>query len=96
LDRLKASEDERGKARVRLSALREKITSLEKQIVEIQEEKDQLKKLVESSELLRADLSRKDAVIKSQREALQKARESLSYTQESSATKTIDLEKQIR
>jgi chromosome segregation ATPase len=79
-----------------LSALREKITSLEKQIVEIQEEKDQLKKLVESSELLRADLSRKDAVIKSQREALQKARESLSYTQESSATKTNDLEKQIR
>jgi chromosome segregation ATPase len=96
MNRLKVSEDERGKARARLSTFREKIANLETHIVQIQEEKDQLKKLVESTELLRVDLSRKDAVIKSQREALQKSKESLSYTQESSAGKTNELEKQIR
>jgi hypothetical protein len=65
-------------------------------MTQLQEESAQSKKAAENSEALRAEISRKDATIKSQRDALQKTRESLSYTQESSALRTHDLEKQIR
>jgi uncharacterized small protein (DUF1192 family) len=87
---------ERGKMRGKLAIYRDKITELEKRIAQAQEESAHLKKSAETSELLRSEISRKDATIKSQKDALQKSRESLSYTQESSSARNHDLEKQIR
>lgn len=93
---MKVSETERGKTKGKLAIYREKITELENRITQLQEESVHLKKSAETSELLRLEISRKDATIKSQRDALQKSRESLSYTQESSSVRTNELEKQIR
>lgn len=60
------------------------------------EDAEKAKKIQHNSELLRSEIIRKEATIKTLREALQKSRESLTSTEDSYAAKYHEFDRQIR
>lgn len=82
--------------KTRLSSYREKIIEIEKQNSSLKEENTELKKHLESSDSIRLTLSRKDSIIKSQKELIEKNREQNQIFQEESLNQKNELEKQIR
>ena len=82
--RLRSSEAERGRNRVRMQALKEKVGELEAELSRVAEENSKLKIMGERIEGLRATITRKDTMIqslKTQVEKLQAQIDSLKTTE---------------
>ena len=94
--RLKSSELERGRARARLSAFRDKIFELERELSVLRERDEDIKTASEKIEVLRLSNSRKDAMVKSQKENLERMQVELLSFKEIAASKESDLEKHNR
>lgn len=96
INRLKASELERGRARARLSSFRDKIFELEGQVATLSAKHDDAKELAEKLELAKVSNTRKEALVKSQKENIERLQVELLSFKEIATSRELDLEKHSR
>ena len=93
---IKSLELERGRTRARLSAYKEKIDELEAAQKQSATEEGQVSQLNEKIEHLKLTLSRKDILIKSYKEQIDKMKVEIMSQKEIYESHRDDFEKQIR
>lgn len=94
--RVKAAELERGRARARISAYREKVDELEANIRKLQQEIEHCKGFEDKCEILKQNIVRKDSQIKSLHEQVEKLKVDNLANKEITTTRISDLERMLR
>lgn len=94
--RLRSTNLEMKRCKMRLAAFKERCTEMEHAIEPLKAENERLKKEAEKVQSLRAEVSRKDVSLKMYREQAEKSRSDFEALSEVSVTKCKELEKKIR
>jgi hypothetical protein len=94
--RLRAADLEKGRNRLRLQALKDKVIELEAELKVANEDNEKLKKLCERFDDFKSTLARKEVVIKNMKAQLDKAKSDIEELKEINAVAKTEAEKKIR
>ena len=95
-NKLKASDLEIKRCKMRLSAFREKVVDLERTVEPLKAENAKLQLLAEKSDALKSAISRKDALLKNYKEQAEKSKVDFDALREVAEARRVDLEKKNR
>ena len=94
--RLRSSEVDRARCKLRLSALKDKVLDLEAELKEVQRERDRASAVADRFEDLKAAVPRKDAIIKNYKAELQRLRDDAVRVAAEHDDAVIEAEKKVR
>lgn len=95
-NRLKASDLEAKRSKMRLAAFREKVVDLERLVEPLKAENERLSQCAERLEALKSAISRKDSLLKNYKEQAERTKADFDALKEVSETRRLDLERKIK